>query len=445
MPADTTRELIADEIETTDIETRDREGDAPKGRASSIVSGLARRKWLIGGAAVALVALALVFSPFNAKKPQMVTATVGRGDIEQTVLATGVLEPAKLVSVGAQASGQVKKLYVELGDTVKAGDPIADIDSRNQTNSVSNAQAGLSNVVAQRSAAQASLTEAQLNFDRQKRLFAEGASAKADLDSAESQLANARANLTASNAQIKQANLTLNTAETNLGYTKIVAPMDGTVVAVVTEEGQTVNANQSAPTIVMLAQLDKMTVSAEISEADVEKVEAGQDVYFTTLGDANKRHYAKLRTVAPAPESIESTSSSTSSSTASAVYYNGLFDVDNADGKLKTGMTAQVYIVQASAKDALTVPSSALERRGRDGYFTKVVKENGEVERRAVKVGINTNVTAQVTEGLKEGEKIVVAEVSAEQKASSSQNQNSNPLAVGGGSRRGMGGGGPRP
>lgn len=445
MPADTTRELIADEIETTDIETRDREGDAPKGRASSIVSGLARRKWLIGGAAVALVALALVFNPFNAKKPQMVTATVGRGDIEQTVLATGVLEPAKLVSVGAQASGQVKKLYVELGDTVKAGDPIADIDSRNQTNSVSNAQAGLSNVVAQRSAAQASLTEAQLNFDRQKRLFAEGASAKADLDSAESQLANARANLTASNAQIKQANLTLNTAETNLGYTKIVAPMDGTVVAVVTEEGQTVNANQSAPTIVMLAQLDKMTVSAEISEADVEKVEAGQDVYFTTLGDANKRHYAKLRTVAPAPESIESTSSSTSSSTASAVYYNGLFDVDNADGKLKTGMTAQVYIVQASAKDALTVPSSALERRGRDGYFAKVVKENGEVERRAVKVGINTNVTAQVTEGLKEGEKIVVAEVSAEQKASSSQNQNSNPLAVGGGSRRGMGGGGPRP
>ena len=328
---------------------------------------------------------------------------------------------------------------------MKAGDPIADIDSRNQINSVSNAQAGLSNVVAQRSAAQASLTEAQLNFDRQKRLFAEGASAKADLDSAESQLANARANLTASNAQIKQANLTLNTAETNLGYTRIVAPMDGTIVAVVTEEGQTVNANQSAPTIVMLAQLDKMTVSAEISEADVEKVEAGQDVYFTTLGDANKRHYAKLRTVAPAPESIESTSSSSSSSTASAVYYNGLFDIDNEDGKLKTGMTAQVYIVQASAKDALTVPSSALERRGRQGYFAKVLKENGEVEQRAVKIGINTNVTAQVTEGLNEGEKIVVAEVSADQKASSSQNQNSNPLAMGGGSRRGMGGGGPRP
>ncbi|RYG01430.1 MAG: efflux RND transporter periplasmic adaptor subunit, partial [Caulobacteraceae bacterium] len=357
-------------------------------------------------------------------------------------LATGVLEPAKLINVGAQASGQVKKLYVQLGDTVKAGDPIAEIDSRTQINTVSNAEAGLSNVRAQRSAAAADLTQAQLNFERQKRLYEQGASAKSDFEAAESSLANARANLTASDAQIKQASLSLNTAETNLGYTKIVAPMDGTIVAIVTEEGQTVNANQSAPTIVMLAQLETMTVSAEISEADVEKVEAGQEVYFTTLGDATKRHYAKLRTVAPAPESIESTSSSTSSSTASAVYYNGLFDVDNADGKLKTGMTAQVYIVQASAKDAITVPSGALERRGREGYFVKVVDADDKVEQRAVKVGINTNVTAQVTEGLREGEKVVVAEVSAEQRASRQQNNNSNPLA--GGQRPRMGGGGPR-
>ncbi|MDP3495950.1 MAG: efflux RND transporter periplasmic adaptor subunit [Hyphomonadaceae bacterium] len=438
MPADTTTDLLPSEIDTID-----KKDEAPKGRVASILSGLKRRPWLLGGAVLALVALAFVFNPFNAAKPEIVTASVARGDIEQTVLATGVLEPAKLISVGAQASGQVKKLYVELGDTVKAGDPIADIDSRNQINTVSNAQAGLSNVTAQRSAANADLTQAQLNYERQKRLYEQGASAKSDFEAAESQLANARANLAAASAQIRQANLTLNTAETNLGYTKIVAPMDGTIVAVVTEEGQTVNANQSAPTIVMLAQLDKMTVSAEISEADVEKVEAGQDVYFTTLGDSTKRHYAKLRTVAPAPESIESTSS-TSSSTASAVYYNGLFDVDNADGKLKTGMTAQVYIVQASAKDALTIPSSALERRGREGYFAKVVKENGEIEQRAVKVGINTNVTAQITEGLSEGEKIVVAEVTADQKASRSQSQSSNPLA-GGGSRRGMGGGGSRP
>ena len=261
MPADTTRELIPDEIETTD-----KDEAAPKGRVASVLSGLKRRPWLIGGVVLVLAALAFMFNPFNAKKPDIVTAVVGRGDIEQTVLATGVLEPAKLVSVGAQASGQVKKLYVALGDTVKAGDPIADIDSRNQLNSVSNAQAGLSNVVAQRSAAQASLTEAQLNYERQKRLYEQGAAAKSDFEAAESQLANSRANLAAANAQIKQANLTLNTAETNLGYTKIVAPMDGTIVAVVTEEGQTVNANQSAPTIVMLAQLDNDPILSRLAD-----------------------------------------------------------------------------------------------------------------------------------------------------------------------------------
>jgi macrolide-specific efflux system membrane fusion protein len=381
-----------------------------------------------------LVALAVMFNPFNTKKPEIVTAVVGRGDVEQTVLATGVLEPAKLVSVGAQASGQVKKLHVALGDTVRAGDPIADIDSRNQVNTVSNAQAALSNVLAQRSAAQASLTQAQLNFERQQKLYNAGAASKADYDSAQAQLANARASLAAASAQIRQANLTLNTAQTNLGYTRIVAPMDGTIVAVVTEEGQTVNANQSAPTLVMLAQLDKMTVSAEISEADVEKVNEGQDVYFTTLGDPRTKHYAKLRTVAPAPESIETAASSSASST-SAVYYNGLFDVDNADGKLKTGMTAQVNIVLASAKNAITVPSAALERRGRQGYVVKVVKQNGDIEERAVKVGINTSVTAEVKSGLKEGEKVIVAEASAEQKASQSRSRNNaNPLA--GGARR---------
>lgn len=438
MPATTTNDLIADDADT--IETAAPEKKGLLGSAASVIS---RRKWLIVAGIIVIAALAFMFNPFKSDKPEIVTATVTRGDIEQTVLATGVLEPAKLVSVGAQASGQVKKLYVQLGDTVKAGEPIADIDSRNQLNTVSNAQAGLSNVRAQRSAAAADLTQAQLNYDRQKRLYEQGAAAKSDFEAAQSSLANARANLTAADAQIKQANLQLDTAETNLGYTKIVAPMDGTIVAIVTEEGQTVNANQSAPTIVMLAQLETMTVSAEISEADVEKVEAGQEVYFTTLGDANKRHYAKLRTVAPAPASIESTSNATSSSTASAVYYNGLFDVDNADGKLKTGMTAQVYIVQASAKNALTVPSGALERRGREGYFARVVNAKGEIEPRKVKVGINTNVTAQILEGLEEGERVVVAEVTAEQRASRSQGASGNPL-MGGGGRRGMGGG-PRP
>ena len=175
MPAKTTDTLITDDTDT--IETTAPE---KRGVIGSTVSVIKRRKWLIGAALVLIAALAFMFNPFKSAKPDIVTATVTRGDIEQTVLATGVLEPAKLVSVGAQASGQVKKLYVQLGDTVKAGEPIADIDSRNQLNTVSNAQAGLSNVRAQRSAAAAQLTQAQQNYERQKRLYEQGAAAKSD-------------------------------------------------------------------------------------------------------------------------------------------------------------------------------------------------------------------------------------------------------------------------
>src|SRR5690606_16431801 len=152
----------------------------------------------------------------------------------------------------------------------------------------------------------------------------------------------------------------------DLGYTQIVAPMDGTIVAIVTEEGQTVNANQSAPTIVKLAKLDYMTIKAEISEADVMKVEKGQTVYFTTLGNSDKKHYAKLRQVEPAPNSINTeTNNSSTSSSSTAVYYNALFDVPNEDGKLRIDMTAQVYIVLNEAKNALTVPAAALQGSNR--------------------------------------------------------------------------------
>lgn len=385
-----------------------------------------RNPWVIGAAALAIgTAGWFAYSGMQEKAPAIAAAAVVRADLEQTVLATGVLEPAKLVSVGAQASGRVEKLYVQLGDVVKAGDPIADIDSRTQQNSVANAQAGLSNVQAQRAAAQANLVEARNTFARQERLFGEGATSRADYEAAEAALANAKASLAAVEAQIRQASLSLNTAETNLGYTRITAPMDGTVVAIVTEEGQTVNANQSAPTIIKLAQLDTMTVSAEISEADVDKVRAGQEVYFTTLGDTRTRHYATLRAIAPAPESIESETSTSSSSSSSAVYYNGLFDVENADGKLLTGMTAQVHIVQAAAEDALVIPSSALQGRpGPDGTRTvRVLGPDGAVSERQVTVGLNTGVQAAIAEGLSEGEQVVVAESTAESRAAAQQRQ----------------------
>ena len=208
-------------------------------------------------------------------------------------------------------------------------------------------------------------------------------------------------------------------ARVNLGYTKIVSPIDGIVVALVVQQGQTVNANQTTPTIIKVAQLDTVTVKTQISEADVVKVEPGLPVYFTILGQPDQRYHAQLRTIEPATDAIltEGTgvsSSSTSASTTTAIYYNGLFDVPNPDNKLRISMTAQVTIVRAQAKGVVIIPASALGPRGQDGrYSVRVLGADGQPTPRHIRVGINNNVNAEVTEGLAEGDKVVLGEAAA--------------------------------
>lgn len=344
--------------------------------------------------------------------PAFTTAAVVRGDLEKSVLATGTIEAYKLVSVGAQVSGQLKSLKVELGDVVTEGQLLAEIDSMTQQNALRNAEAALETKRAQRAAQVASLKQAGKEFARQKHMLALDASSRQDYEAAEATLASVRAQIAALDAEIKQAGITVDTAKVNIGYTRIVAPMNGTVVAVVAQEGQTLNANQQAPTILKLAQLDTLTVKAQISEADVIRVHPGQDVYFTILGDPDKRYHAKLRSVEPAPESIASESSSaasnSSSSASSAVYYNGLFDVPNPDGVLRISMTAQVYIVLDKAEGAILVPSSAV-RQGERGTSVRVVNAQGEAEPRRIRVGIDNNIQAQVLEGLEPGERVVTS------------------------------------
>lgn len=312
-------------------------------------------------AVVCILAVALTAWYFFKPKqelPQYITAEVTKGDLENSVLATGVLEATKMVSVGAQVSGQVKKMYVQLGDQVKQGQLIAQIDSVRQENDQKTAEASIKNQQAQLAVKNANLAKVEAEYNRQKAMYAQDATSRSELESALANYKIAQADITAINAQIEQSRLTLATAKEDLGYTRIVAPMDGTIVAIVTEEGQTVNANQSAPTIVKLAKLNDMTIKAEISEADVMKVEKGQRVYFTTLGDSETKHYATLRQVEPAPSSInnENSNSSTSSSS-TAIYYNALFDVPNEDGKLRIDMTAQVYIILDEARNVLTIPA----------------------------------------------------------------------------------------
>lgn len=361
-----------------------------------------------------LIIAAVGYAAFHRPAPPaFITATAAQADLEHTVLADGTIEAQKQVSVGAQASGQIKALHVALGDKVSPGQLVAEIDDLTQQNSLRDAQAALKNVQAQRAARLAQLRNDRLTFSRQKDILARGVGAQADFDAARAALEATEADLNALEAQIVQAQIAENTAQVNLGYTQIRAPMAGTVVAIPVEAGQTVNAVQSTPTIIKVADLDTMTIKAQISEADVVNVRTGMPVYFTILGRPGKRYQATLRAVEPAPDSINDESSSaltgsnSSNSTASAIYYNGLFDVANPDGVLRISMTAQVYIVLDAIKNALVVPSTALHRAG-DRTTVQVVDAQGEAHERQVTVGLNNNVQAQITAGLKAGEKVVI-------------------------------------
>lgn len=342
----------------------------------------------------------------------VLTTPVARGDIEVTVLAQGTIKPRNLVAVGAQASGRITSIAVELGQTVRTGDLIAEIDSVNQRNALRTAQSDLAVARAQRLERESTLDLAERTLERLEKLQRSNLSLQAEYDGAVSDVAVSKAQIQALDAQIAQAQVAIETAQANLDYTRITAPSDGTVLAITAQQGQTVNAAQSAPTIVVLGDLTRMEVFAEISEADIGQVEPGQQVWFTTLGAPDRRYEAVLEAVAPAPEFIVNDPSiggtAASSAAAEAIYYNGRFTVPNPDGTLRTYMTAEVHIVMGTARDVLTVPSMALGSPDGDGrYRLQVQGSDGTLSDRVVSVGLNDKVMAEITDGLAEGEKIV--------------------------------------
>lgn len=399
-----------------------------------------RRKSPIPLLVMALIGIAGVGYLFRSsftgpEAPSMMTALVTTGAVEETVLATGTLKPSKLVAVGAQVSGRVTSLKVALGQQVRKGDLIAEIDSVTQENALRTAKAALANIRAQRVEKEASLLLAEQTLARQKTMLAQKAVSQADFETAEANVKTTRAQIEALDASIIEAEVAVSTAEANLGYTQITAPIDGTVLSVVTQEGQTVNAAQSAPTIVIMGQLDVMTVRAEISEADIVRVKAGQPIYFTILSDPERRYEATLASIEPAPESIRNDSSfstsattSSSSATSSAIYYNGIFNVPNEDGRLRTYMTAEVHIVLGRADDALIVPAVALGPRNADGSYTVRVVEGDQISPRKVEIGLNDKVIAEVRSGLQKGDKVVTGEGSATARAAGGRRMGGPPM-----------------
>ena len=354
------------------------------------------------------------------------TDFVKKGNIENVVLTNGVLYPYTLVDVGSQASGQIDNIAVNLGDQVKKGDLIAQIDNLTQKNTLKEAQASLTIINAQYRAKQAQIHEATAEFKRQQKMFKNGVSAQSIFDTAQATLTVYSAELEQIEAQKEQALISVDNAKLALGYTTIVAPIDGTVIYISAQQGQTISNNQETPSIVELAQLTTMTIKAEVSEADVIHITPGQQVYFSILGDAKQKYTAVLRAIEPGPTLLTGDDSQLSIGDSDAIYYNALFDVDNPEQLLRIGMTAQVSIILESAEDALQVPSQVLIAKSsgatnQANSYQVPVKVDNKVEYRDVEVGINNSVNAQILSGLEEGDEIIIGQSSANQTTTSSR------------------------
>lgn len=361
-----------------------------------------RPRWLTIAIAAAVLGVAAVAywqfaSPGTSAAPVQ-TATVQRGDVLETVSALGNLQPREYVDLGAQVSGQLKTIHVEIGQEVKKGDLLAEIDPVVLNAKVEAGRASLASQKAQLLDKEAQRDLAGQTLERQRKLVATRSVSETTFESAEAAARSAEAQVEMLKAQIAQTQSTLKGDEATLGYTKIYAPMNGTVVSIDVREGQTLNTNQSAPIMMRVADLSKMTVWTQVAEADVPKLKLGMKAEFTTLGSGNRRWEGTLRQVLPTPEVVNN-----------VVLYTALFDVDNASGELMTQMSAQVFFVVAEARDVLTVPVAALQesRPGSEDYSADVKTAFG-TEERKVEIGVRTRVLAEVKSGLEEGDVVVL-------------------------------------
>ncbi|MCF5511961.1 efflux RND transporter periplasmic adaptor subunit [Pseudomonas sp. PA-3-6H] len=349
------------------------------------------------------------------------TVTVVRGDIESSVTALGTLQPRRYVDVGAQASGQIRKIHVEAGDQVTQGQLLVEIDPATQQAKLDASRYAIENLEAQLQEQKAQHELARQKYQRQQRLSAGNATREEDVQTAKAELSATQARVDMFKAQIRQAQASLRSDEAELGYTRIYAPMSGTVVAVDARVGQTLNAQQQTPLILRIAKLSPMTVWAEVSEADIGHVKPGMSAYFTTLAGGTRRWTSTVRQILPIPpkplnetsQGSGSPSSTSKTGSGRVVLYTVLLDVDNADNALMAEMTTQVFFVASQARDALTIPVAALlGSQGTDKQIARVVTKNGAIKEREVQLGISDRLRVEVLDGLDEGDHLLIGPAS---------------------------------
>ncbi|WP_070414309.1 efflux RND transporter periplasmic adaptor subunit [Pseudomonas lundensis] len=345
------------------------------------------------------------------------TVPVTRGNIESSVTALGTLQPRQYVDVGAQASGQIRKIHVDVGAEVTQGQPLVEIDPSTQTAKLDASRFAIENLKAQLQEQRALHDLAQQKYQRQQRLAQGGATREEDIQSARAEVRTTQARIDMFQAQIRQARASLRSDEAELGYTRIFAPMSGTVVAIDAREGQTLNAQQQTPLILRIANLSPMTVWAEVSEADIGHVKPGMQAYFTTLSGGNRRWASTVRQILPVPpkplneasQGGGSPASSGKSGSARVVLYTVLLDVDNTDQALMPEMTTQVFFVANQAREVLLAPVVALQgSTDSDRQTARVVAKNGDIETRQIRTGISDRLRVEILEGLNEGDHLLI-------------------------------------
>ena len=353
------------------------------------------------------------FSSRDADPVKYLTEAVRRGDVTQIVNAVGEVDAGQLVDVGAQVSGQITRLYVQLGQAVKKGDMVADIDSTTKENELQTNLAKLKTYQAQLASKLVAQKIARTRYDRERKLKRTDATSLANLEDAENTLALANADVDEVTSLIQQTEIAVSTSQINLGYTKIVSPLDGVVVSVPVEAGQTVNANQTTPTIAQIADLSTMEINIQISEGDITKVKPGMDVTYTILSEPDTLFTTRLKSIDPGLTTLTDgkykPTTDTSSST-SAVFYYGKLIVPNTDGKLRIGMTTQSSINIAAAKNVLLVPSIAVQKYGNQQFVN--VLEGDTVIRKEITTGISDTLNVEVVSGLREGEQVISSQMS---------------------------------
>ena len=332
-----------------------------------------------------------------------ITEKVQRQNIQKVVNAAGEVRAIQLVTVGAQVSGKIETLYVTVGQVVKKGDLIAEIDSTTQHNEVDINKAKLNSYEAQLAAAKVSLKIAEKKYKRTQALRKQNAASAEDLEDAEDAYETAKSKVTELDSTIKETEISLSTAETNLGYTKITAPLDGTIVSVPVKQGQTINAAMDTPTIVLIADLSQMEILIEISEGDISNIKPGVKVTYSILGDLNNIYETTLKSIDPGLTLLTNNEYTEVVGSDEAIYYYGRLVVPNDRGVLRIGMTTQNVIYEDSAEDVLTVPATAIKNEGQ-GKFVEILTKNG-VEKRSVVTGVSDGLNIEVKSGVKDVKK----------------------------------------